>query len=478
VGDGGATPSAAPGVPRGERERDRKTSGAPLVALMALVVAGVTGMVATARLGEPAAASAWRLRGDAAGDVSPATVAGMHMTRPRAGRSAGAAARRAPVEPGITVLLRDSLHLVRDRRVGLLTNHSALDAAGRRTADLLHGTPGVRLVALFAPEHGLSGTRPGGAAIGAGTDSATGTPIRSLYGRTMVPTAAMLADVDVLLYDVQDVGARPYTFVWSMTLAAESAARRGIPLVVLDRPAPIRGDVLEGGTLRPEFRSLVGRAPVPLRYALTPGEVARWMRATDRLPGDVRVVPLTGWTRTMWYDRTGLPWVRPSPNITTLDAALLFSGFVLFEATNVSEGRGTPKPFHFVGAPWMTDAPAIAAAMNARGLPGLRFAAVEQRIRAGEKHGGRTVPMVEIAITDRDAARPVAAAVWLLREIARRHPTRFRWQAGRGIEELSGSRLLRRAVTTSDEAVDRLLRDWDGEADQFRRAVEAHRLYR
>ncbi|HEU5173316.1 MAG TPA: DUF1343 domain-containing protein [Gemmatimonadaceae bacterium] len=381
------------------------------------------------------------------------------------------------VEPGVTVLLRDSLHLVRGRRVGLLTNHSAIDADGRRTADLLYAAPGVNLVALFAPEHGLGGRARGGAHIRSGVDSATGVPIRSLYGSVHAPTPAMLADIDVLLYDVQDVGARPYTFVWTMTLAAESAAKRGIPIVVLDRPAPVRGDVMEGGMLRPQYRSLVGRAAVPLRYGLTPGELASWMAGTGLLDATVQVVPAAGWKRDMWFDETRLPWVRPSPNIPTLDAALLFAGMVFFEATNVSEGRGTRKPFHYIGAPWMTDAAAIARAMNSREIPGLRFRATHQRIGAGEKYGGRTIPVIEITITDRDEARPVRAAVWLLREIASRHPRNFRWQRGRGIEELSGSAKLRQAVTSSDAAVDRLLRDWDGEADQFRRAVEPYRLY-
>jgi uncharacterized protein YbbC (DUF1343 family) len=262
-----------------------------------------------------------------------------------------------------------------------------------------------------------------------------------------------------------------------MTLAAESAAKRGIPLVVLDRPSPIRGDIMEGGLLRATYRSLVGREAVPLRYGLTPGELAWWLARTGALDAEVHVAPVAGWRRDMWYDETGLPWVPPSPNIRTVDAALLFAGIVFFEATNLSEGRGTQKPFHYVGAPWMTDARAIAEAMNARRLPGLRFRATTQRIGPREKYAGRTIPVVEITITDRDAARPVRAATWLLREIRRRHPRDFSWQRGRGIEELSGSNRLRAAVNTSDEAADRLLRDWDGEADQFRRAVEPYRLY-
>jgi uncharacterized protein YbbC (DUF1343 family) len=380
------------------------------------------------------------------------------------------------VVPGIEVLLGDSAHLVAGKRVGLLTNHTGRDRRGRSSIDLLHEASGFTLAAIFAPEHGLRGTAPGGAHIAAGRDSATGVPIRSLYGRSYAPSAQMLQDVDVLVYDVQDVGARPYTFVWTMTLAAEAADRHGKRFIVLDRPNPIRADRVEGGVLRAAYRSLVGREAVPMRYGLTPGELARWLVATGRLR-DVSVVPMRGYRRSMWYDETGLTWARPSPNITDLEAALLFPGIVFFEATNVSEGRGTNRPFRLVGAPWLTDAAAIARQLNDRKLPGVRFASVVRDVRRGEKFGGRAVPMIEIRVTDRDALRPVEVGVRLLRAIYARHPRQMRWQRGRGLEELSGSRALREAVMTSDDAVDRLLATWDREAGFFARDLQAHHLY-
>lgn len=391
------------------------------------------------------------------------------------------AERSTPVDPdvipGVEVLLRDSVHLLAGKRVGLLTNHTGRDRRGRSTIDLLHEASGFSLVAIFAPEHGLRGTARGGDRVRAGIDSATGVPIRSLYGARYAPSAAMLADIDVLVYDIQDVGARPYTFVWTMTLAAEAALRHGKGFIVLDRPDPIRADRTEGGVMRPAYRSLVGREPVPMRYGLTPGELARWLVASGRLPRGVRIVPMQGYRRSMWYDETKLAWSSPSPNITDLDAALLFPGIVLFEATNVSEGRGTDQPFRLVGAPWLTDADDIARELNAAQLPGVRFSAAVQAIRPGEKFGGRESHFVRITVVDRDLVRPVELGVRLLRAVYERHPTQFRWQAGRGLEELSGSRALRRAIVTSDAAVDELLRTWRREAGFFARDVEGSRLY-
>jgi uncharacterized protein YbbC (DUF1343 family) len=382
------------------------------------------------------------------------------------------------VVPGLEVLLSDSAHLIAGRRLGLITNHTGRDRSGRTTAELLMGHTGTELVALFAMEHGLSGSIRGGAHIASRLDSATGLPIRSLYGRSYAPTPEMLADIDALVYDVQDVGARPYTFVWSLTLAAEVAAREGKRVIVLDRPNPVRADVFEGGLLRPEFRALVGRHPVPMRYGLTVGELANWLVATGRLSGDVHVVPMRGYRRDMWYDDTGLEWRNPSPNIRDVEGALLFGGIVLFEATNVSEGRGTPRPFRYVGAPWMSDAPEIAREMNERALPGVRFSATTQQVAAGEKHGGRRIPMVEIEITDRDSLRAVDTGAWLLRTIYRRHPTAFRWQAGTGIEQLTGSRDFRQAVARNDSAVARLLRVWSDEATAFADSSRQSWIYR
>jgi uncharacterized protein YbbC (DUF1343 family) len=359
---------------------------------------------------------------------------------------AGAIPSQAQVSPGITVLLRDSSQLIAGKRVGLITNHTARDEKGRTTIDLLHDAPGVRLTALFAPEHGIRGAAPGGARISSGVDEKTGVRIYSLYGDTKTPTRRMLEDVDVLVYDIQDVGARMYTYVWTMTLAAEAAKKAGKKFIVLDRPNPIRDDVVEGGMIDRRYRSFTGLHNVPLRYGLTPGELARFLVATGEIDADITVIPMKGYRRTMWWDETGLEWIPPSPNIRDVDAALMYPGMSFFEATNMSEGRGTSEPFRLVGARWLTDAASIARAMNARGLGGVRFETVRRRIGRGEKFGGETIPMIRLVVTDRDAIRSSEIAAYLLREIYMRHPKQFRWQAGVGIEELSGSRELRNTV--------------------------------
>jgi uncharacterized protein YbbC (DUF1343 family) len=388
---------------------------------------------------------------------------------------AGAIPSQAQVSPGITVLLRDSSQLIAGKRVGLITNHTARDEKGRTTIDLLHDAPGVRLTALFAPEHGIRGAAPGGARISSGVDEKTGVRIYSLYGDTKTPTRRMLEDVDVLVYDIQDVGARMYTYVWTMTLAAEAAKKAGKKFIVLDRPNPIRDDVVEGGMIDRRYRSFTGLHNVPLRYGLTPGELARFLVATGEIDADITVIPMKGYRRTMWWDETGLEWISPSPNIRDVDAALMYPGMSFFEATNMSEGRGTSEPFRLVGARWLTDAASIARAMNARGLGGVRFETVRRRIGRGEKFGGETIPMIRLVVTDRDAIRSSEIAAYLLREIYMRHPKQFRWQAGVGIEELSGSRELRNTVQNG--GVNGLLAKWRQDAAHFAQKSTRLRLY-
>lgn len=381
----------------------------------------------------------------------------------------------AQVRSGLEVLLSDSVHVLRGKRVGLITNHTGVDRAGRRNVDLLFAAPGVRLVALFGPEHGFAGVVRAGDKVGFATDSATGLPVHSLYGDTRVPTAEMLRDVDVLVYDIQDVGARVYTYVWTMALAAEAAGKLGKQFLVLDRPNPIRADRVEGGVLEIAHRSFVGQYDVALRYGLTPGEMLRYLVGTNRIQANVSVVPMAGYQRGMWYTETGLPWLNPSPNIRDEETALLYPGTVFFEATNVSEGRGTDAPLKQVGAPWMTDNAEIAREMNAMNLPGIRFEARTVEVKAGDKHGGRSIPAVRLHVTDRNAVKPVDASVWLLHVIRRRHPSDFAWQRGTGAERLAGTAQFRTAVETG--VVPALLERWQRESAEFERATRSYRLY-
>ncbi|MDZ7374676.1 MAG: DUF1343 domain-containing protein [candidate division KSB1 bacterium] len=264
---------------------------------------------------------------------------------------------RPKVQVGADRLLTEYRHLVAGKRVGLITNQTGVTSSGQHLADLLHADPEIRLVALFAPEHGIRGTEEAGATVRNGRDVKTGLPIYSLYGATRKPTPEMLQEVDVLVFDIQDVGARFYTYISTMSLAMEAAADQGIPFVVLDRPNPIGGEIVEGPVLEPDLRSFVGIHPIALRHGMTVGELARmfaqegWLSA--QRPVQLHVVPMRGWQRHMLFWQTGLPWIRPSPNISSDTTALLYPGMGLLEATNVSEGRGTAHPFRNVGAPWL-----------------------------------------------------------------------------------------------------------------------------
>ncbi|HVD06306.1 MAG TPA: DUF1343 domain-containing protein [Gemmatimonadaceae bacterium] len=377
------------------------------------------------------------------------------------------------VTPGIEVLLADSMHLLRGKRVGLLTNHSGRDRSGRSTIDLLHNAPGVRLVALFAAEHGIRGAEKAGAKIESGVDSATGIPIYSLYGQTRVPTADMLKDIDVLIYDMQDVGARVYTYVWTMAAAADSSNK---PFIVLDRPDPIRADRVDGGVAESGFSSFVGLHPVAMRYGLTPGELLRYLVGAGYVHADVHVVPMRGYTRSMWFEDTKLPWVNPSPNLRDMDATLVYTGTVYFEATNVSEGRGTDQPFRLAGAPWLTDAGAIAAELNAKNIPGVRFDSTTRTIEAGYKFGGQTIPMVHVTVTNRDAVNAAAVGLHMLRAIYARHPSEFQWRADR-MDRLASSSRMRTAVE-KEGGVEALLPTLDAESRRFQDVTRPYWLYR
>jgi uncharacterized protein YbbC (DUF1343 family) len=383
------------------------------------------------------------------------------------------------VVPGIEVLLQDSLHLLKGKRVGLLTNHSGRDRRGTSTVDLLFKAPGVTLTALYGPEHGIRGEARAGEKIRSTTDPATGVPVYSLYGDTEVPTPAMLKDVDVLVYDIQDVGARVYTYQWTLALMAAAA---GKPLVILDRPNPIRADRFEGNILDLRFRSLVGQHAVALRYGLTVGELMRHLVATGALKAQVAVVPMRNYRRSMWFDETGIPRVNPSPNLRTLDAELLYPGTVFFEGTTATEGRGTDAPFTQIGAAWLDHA-GMARTLNALRLPGVRFDTVTRTVEAGYKFGGQTIPMVRVVVTDRNAVRPVELGVRMLRAFRERHPKEFAWRepsvnaAGRikGIDRLAGTDQLVKAV--DEGTVDALLRQWDADAARFATLVKPSLLY-
>ena len=392
-----------------------------------------------------------------------------------------AAQRSAGVVPGIEVLLSDSLHLIRGKRVGLLTNHSGRDRKGTSTIDLLFRAPGVKLTALYGPEHGIRGVAKAGEKISSSVDSATGVKVYSLYGDVESPTPDMLKDVDVLLYDIQDVGARVYTFQWTMTLLAATAKK---PIIILDRPDPIRADRVEGNILDPKFASLVGQYPVALRYGLTPGELLRFLVGTKLLDAKVTVIPMKHYRRSMWFDETKIPRVNPSPNLRNINAELLYPGTVFFEGTNATEGRGTDDPFTIIGAAYLTDNVAIAAELNALKLPGVKFDTATRTIEPTYKFGGKTIPMIRIRVTDRNSVRPVELGIRMLRAFYAHHPTEFKWRepsvnaAGRtrSIDRLAGTDQLTKAV--EQNTIDALIKQWDADAVKFAAMVKPYLLYK
>ncbi|MCX5766295.1 MAG: DUF1343 domain-containing protein [Gemmatimonadetes bacterium] len=393
-------------------------------------------------------------------------------TLPSAAPAQGARQPTGNVVPGIEVLLKDSLHLIRGKRVGLLTNHSGRDRKGTSTIDLLFRAPGVKLTALFGPEHGLRGVAKAGEKVASTVDSATGVPIYSLFGDVSVPTPEMLKDVDVLLYDIQDVGARVYTFQWTLANMAAAAKK---PIIILDRPDPIRADRVEGNILDPKFASLVGQHPVALRYGLTPGELLKYLVGEKLIDAKVMVVPMQNYRRSQWFDETGIPWVNPSPNLRTLDASLLYPGTVLFEGTSATEGRGTDDPFTLIGASWLTDAGAIAAELNARKLPGVHFDSTSRAIEAGYKFGGQTIPMIKVRVTDRNVVRPVELGIRMLAAIQARHKADFTWRE-KSIDRLGGTDQLRMAVDQG--TVDALLVRWAADEKLFAQKIKPYLIYK
>jgi uncharacterized protein YbbC (DUF1343 family) len=286
-------------------------------------------------------------------------------------------ARAAAVETGIDVLLADGFRLLAGKRVGLITNPTGVTADLRSTVDVLHRAPDVKLVALFGPEHGVRGDTAAGDKVQDARDGRTGVPVYSLYGRTRKPTPEMLRGLDALVYDVQDNGSRSYTYISTMTAAMEAAAEHGLTFVVLDRPNPLTGNRVEGRPLDLKFKSFVGYLPIPYVYGMTCGELARMINNEGWLPGgvrcDLKVVPMRGWRRDMWFEDTGLVWVPPSPHVPRADSSLFYAATgIMGELQVISEGVGYPLPFELAGAPWI-EAETFAEALNARALPGVFF---------------------------------------------------------------------------------------------------------
>jgi uncharacterized protein YbbC (DUF1343 family) len=367
------------------------------------------------------------------------------------------------VETGLEILCAERLELARGRRVGLLCHPASVDANLVHAVDRLVAA-GVRPARLFGPEHGVRGEAQDMVGVDHGRDSRTGIPVSSLYGgsfESLVPGAAELAEVDVLLVDLQDIGSRYYTYVWTMALAMEACARAGVAVVVLDRPNPLGGAAVEGGTVQPGYESFVGLGAVAVRHGMTVGEIARMVRAgmpwggarfARPLDVDLTVIPMRGWRREMFFEATGLPWVLPSPNMPTPDTAFVYPGLCLLEGTNLSEGRGTTRPFEIVGAPFV-DGYQLAAALGELAPAGLRARPLSFRPMF-HKFAGGSCGGVQLHVTDRAAFRPYRAGIALLLAVARQAPAELRWRTEPyefvahppAVDLLTGSDAVRRGI--------------------------------
>lgn len=382
-------------------------------------------------------------------------------------------------------LFKHHLGLIRRKRIGIVTNHSALMSDGRHLVDALAKVADVRITALFGPEHGIRGRAPDRKGIRNQIDDATGIPVYSLFGRTLKPTGRMLKDLDVLLFDIQDVGVRFYTYTTTLALTMEAAAEHGKTYVLLDRPNPIGGRRVEGPMLEPELRSFVGWLRVPVVHGLTIGEIAAmingegWLKGTRR--AKLHVVQMTGWKRSMFYDDTKLRWINPSPSIRSLATALVYPGTCLIEGTNVSEGRGTAHPFEYIGAPWINSR-RLAAYLNALGLPGVRFQSIHfiprstRTLTTDSKYEGERCHGIRVVVRDRLRFEPVRTGIAILSALQHLYPEQFVMRTRR-LDELVGTSEARRAILKGmDERT--LAKGWHDDVEDFRKIREKYLLYR
>ncbi len=358
------------------------------------------------------------------------------------------------VKTGLDILVHEQAHLLANQRVGLVSMPAAVLPDLSSSLDALRSA-GILVTALFGPEHGFGGAALDGAQIGDVTDPRTGLPIYSLYGATNEPTADMLANLDVLVFDMQDVGVRFYTYLSTLYYVLRGAGKMGKSIFVLDRPNPITGSIIEGGPVSSGFESFVGIINIPMRHGMTLGELANYMNAEYALNAELHLIEMHSWQREMWFDETGLPWVPTSPAMPHLSTAILYPGMCLLEGTNLSLGRGTALPFEVCGAPWL-DGYALASAMNGLRLPGVCFRATVFTPSASN-HAGSECHGVQVHIMDRDSLRPVEMALHLIAVVRRMSGDAWTWNPH--FERLTGSSEIRSALEAGT-AVTEIIEGW------------------
>jgi uncharacterized protein YbbC (DUF1343 family) len=392
------------------------------------------------------------------------------------------ASKRLALTLGAEKLLEQPESL-KGSRVGLICNQASVDHGYHHMADLFHEHPDIKLTALFGPQHGIRGdVQDNMIETDHSVDRKTGLPIYSLYSETREPTEAMLQDVDVLVFDMQDVGCRIYTFVYTMANCMIAARKHGKRVIVCDRPNPIGGNKVEGNVLEPEFASFVGQYSIPTRHGMTPAELARLFNKHFNINCDLEIVSMGGWDRSLWLDDTDTPWVLPSPNMPTLDSATVFPGTVHFEGTQISEGRGTTRPFELIGAPYI-DPDTYADSLNSLGLNGAYFRSCMFQ-PTFQKHGGVTCGGAQIHVLDREFFEPVKTGVAMVKMAFDLYPDDFRWKKPpyeyvydkNPFDVISGTDKIRTALEGNVE-LDEIVARWQPQLKEFLQVREQYLLY-
>ena len=384
------------------------------------------------------------------------------------------------IRTGLATLIEDHQALLGNRRIGLVTQSAAVLPNLTDSVDALRFA-GVNLTALFGPEHGLRGAAPDGASVSHARDPISGLPVYSLYGADKMPTPEMLDGIDALVFDMQDVGVRFYTYLSTLYYILKAASGAGKPVLVLDRPNPIGGMCLEGPLVELGYESFIGiLSGLPIRHAMTFGELAIYMSGREAIDVDLRLVKMEGWQRSMWFDQTGLPWVATSPAMPHLSTTIVYPGMCFLEGTNLSEGRGTSLPFEVAGAPWL-DGYALASSLNRRDLPGVRFRPLFFQPVAS-KYANETCSGVQLFVTDRESFRPVSAALYIIAEARKQAPEAFAFRPSHRTDAIPhfdlelGSDKVRMAMLAG-MTVDEIMQDWPGQQATFRESAKPYLMY-
>jgi uncharacterized protein YbbC (DUF1343 family) len=394
---------------------------------------------------------------------------------PSANVSALKEKKKQKVIPGVEVLLGDQKELLEGKRVGLITNPTGVDSQLTSIVDLFHEDPYIELTALYGPEHGVRGDAQAGEYVDFYVDEKTGLPVYSLFGQTRKPTPEMLENVDVLLFDIQDVGTRYYTYIYTMAYAMEAAKENDIPFIVFDRPNPQGGLTVDGPVLESKFSSFVGLYPIPLTHGMTVGELAMLFNEEFDIGADLKVVKMKGWKRSMDYDETGLPFVLPSPNMPTVSTTIVYPATGLIEGTNVSEGRGTTKPFELIGAPYINSTE-LTDKLNSLGLPGVAFRAASFT-PAFSKHAGELSHGVEIYVTNRDTFKAVPTGLHIIKTIHDLYPNDFEFLAANNFGLLIGNDWVRTMIEEGASVSD-IVTEYQDDLKRFKKIREQYLMYK